>query len=76
MSFSPCSAASGARPFRSRIRRVYSGRVLVIGGSAKVPGAVLLAGKAALNAGGGKLHIATARSLAGYRKFNRPFWRV
>lgn len=40
------------------------GRVLVIGGSAKVPGAVLLAGKAALNAGGGKLHIATARSLA------------
>ncbi len=40
------------------------GRVLVIGGSAKVPGAVLLGGKAALHAGAGKLHIATARSLA------------
>lgn len=40
------------------------GRVLVVGGSAKVPGAVLLAGKAALHAGAGKLHIATAHPVA------------
>lgn len=40
------------------------GRVLVIGGSTQVPGAVLLAGKAALHAGAGKLHVATARSVA------------
>ena len=40
------------------------GRVLVLGGSADVPGAVLLAGTAALHAGAGKLHIATARPVA------------
>lgn len=33
------------------------GRVLVIGGSVEVPGAVLLAGTAALRAGAGKLQI-------------------
>ena len=41
------------------------GRILVVGGSAQTPGAVLLAGEAALRAGGGKLQIATARSAAG-----------
>lgn len=40
------------------------GRVLVIGGSASVPGAVLLAGLAALRVGAGKLQLATARSVA------------
>lgn len=40
------------------------GRVLVIGGSAQVPGAALLAGTAALRAGAGKLQVASARDLA------------
>ncbi len=40
------------------------GRVLVIGGSVQVPGAVLLAGVAALRAGAGKLQLATAREAA------------
>ena len=40
------------------------GRVLVVGGSVTVPGAVLLAGMAALRAGAGKLQIATAREVA------------
>ena len=40
------------------------GRVLVIGGSASVPGAALLAGVAALRAGAGKLQIATVRAAA------------
>lgn len=38
------------------------GTVLVVGGSATTPGAVRLAGEAALSAGGGKLALATARS--------------
>lgn len=40
------------------------GRVLVIGGSASVPGALLLAGVAALRAGAGKLQLATVRRVA------------
>ncbi|WP_127159555.1 NAD(P)H-hydrate dehydratase [Xanthomonas arboricola] len=40
------------------------GRVLVVGGSMRVPGAVLLAGEAALRTGAGKLQIATAASVA------------
>lgn len=40
------------------------GRVLVVGGQAQMPGAVLLAGGAALRAGAGKLRIATARGIA------------
>lgn len=40
------------------------GRVVVVGGSLHVPGAVLLAGTAALRAGAGKLQIATVASLA------------
>ena len=41
------------------------GRVLVIGGSALVPGAVRLAGEAALRVGAGKLQLATVRSVSG-----------
>ncbi|WP_426956656.1 NAD(P)H-hydrate dehydratase [Muricoccus radiodurans] len=40
------------------------GSVLVIGGCAEVPGAVRLAGEAALRAGAGRLRLATARSVA------------
>jgi hydroxyethylthiazole kinase-like uncharacterized protein yjeF len=40
------------------------GRVLVVGGSTLVPGAVLLAGEGALRAGAGKLQLATARAAA------------
>jgi hydroxyethylthiazole kinase-like uncharacterized protein yjeF len=38
--------------------------VLAVGGCARVPGAILLAGVAALRAGAGKLQLATARSVA------------
>ena len=40
------------------------GRILVIGGSREIPGAVLLAATAALRAGAGKLTIASAASIA------------
>lgn len=40
------------------------GRVLVVGGGAQTPGAILLAGVAALRAGAGKLQLATVRSAA------------
>lgn len=40
------------------------GRVLAIGGSRLVPGAILLAGVAALRAGAGKLQLATVRGSA------------
>ena len=40
------------------------GRVLVVGGSRLVPGAILLAGVAALRAGAGKLQLATVRDAA------------
>lgn len=40
------------------------GRVLIVGGSTLVPGAILLAGVAALRAGAGKLQLATARGAA------------
>lgn len=40
------------------------GRVLVVGGSAQIPGGVRLAGEAALRAGAGKLQIAIAQSAA------------
>lgn len=39
------------------------GRVLVVGGAAEMPGAVILAATAALRAGAGKLQIATVRSI-------------
>lgn len=40
------------------------GRVLIVGGEATLPGAVVLAGIAALRAGAGKLQIATVSSIA------------
>jgi len=40
------------------------GRVLVIGGSGRVPGAALLAATGALRAGAGKLQVATAQDVA------------
>ncbi|MDB4880290.1 MAG: hypothetical protein JWL60_1736 [Gemmatimonadetes bacterium] len=40
------------------------GRVLVIGGSRSLPGAMLLAGVGALRAGAGKLQLATSRGVA------------
>lgn len=40
------------------------GRVLVVGGAVAMPGALVLAGIAALRAGAGKLQLATARSVA------------
>lgn len=40
------------------------GRVLIVGGSTRIPGAALLAGEAALRAGAGKLQIATAAGVA------------
>ncbi|HYO38038.1 MAG TPA: NAD(P)H-hydrate dehydratase [Nocardioidaceae bacterium] len=40
------------------------GTVLLVGGSSSVPGAMLLAGEAALRAGGGKLQVATTDSVA------------
>jgi hydroxyethylthiazole kinase-like uncharacterized protein yjeF len=40
------------------------GRVLVVGGSTRVPGAALLAGEAAMRAGAGKLQVATVASVA------------
>jgi ADP-dependent NAD(P)H-hydrate dehydratase len=40
------------------------GRVLIVGGSRSVPGAVLLAGEAALRVGAGKLQLATVASVA------------
>lgn len=40
------------------------GRVLVVGGAATLPGALVLAGTAALRAGAGKLQLATTRAVA------------
>ncbi|MDB5851977.1 MAG: NAD(P)H-hydrate dehydratase [Herminiimonas sp.] len=40
------------------------GRILIIGGSREIPGAILLAATAALRAGAGKLAIATGASVA------------
>jgi ADP-dependent NAD(P)H-hydrate dehydratase len=39
------------------------GRILIVGGSAEVPGAVLLAAEGALRAGAGKLQVATVASV-------------
>jgi ADP-dependent NAD(P)H-hydrate dehydratase len=40
------------------------GKVLIVGGSSEMPGAVMLAATAALRAGAGKLQIATTKSIA------------
>ncbi|WP_424813452.1 NAD(P)H-hydrate dehydratase [Roseococcus sp. YIM B11640] len=52
------------------------GRVAVVGGGAEIPGAVLLAGVAALRAGAGKLLVATARSTAAPLAIALPEARV
>ena len=52
------------------------GRVLVIGGSTEIAGAVVLAATAALRAGGGKLQIATCRSVATHVAMAVPEARV
>lgn len=52
------------------------GRVLVIGGGPETPGAVLLAGIAALRAGAGKLQIATGESVAAALAVRVPEARV
>jgi hydroxyethylthiazole kinase-like uncharacterized protein yjeF len=54
-------AEDGAEVGRGKESR---GRVLVAGGSIEVPGAIVLAGVAALRAGAGKLRIATCRDVA------------
>lgn len=40
------------------------GRILLVGGSPEMPGAIMLAATAALRAGAGKLAVATAASVA------------
>ncbi|MFC3814947.1 NAD(P)H-hydrate dehydratase [Lysobacter sp. GCM10012299] len=52
------------------------GSVLVVGGSAEIPGAVLLAGTAALRAGAGKLQLASVRSVAPLLAVAMPEARV
>jgi ADP-dependent NAD(P)H-hydrate dehydratase len=52
------------------------GRLLIIGGSAQMPGAVILAGNAALRAGAGKVAIATGRSIAALVALAIPESRV
>lgn len=73
----PEHPASAARPLDEAALRAWPlpeppadsdkearGRVLVVGGSHEMPGAVILAGVAALRAGAGKLQIATGASVA------------
>src|SRR3954447_23111093 len=48
------------------------GVVLMVGGSAGVPGAMLLAGEASLRAGGGKLQVVTTDSVAGQMAVSIP----
>lgn len=52
------------------------GRVLVVGGSAQVPGAVRLAGEAALRAGAGKLQMAVPAHMASQLGLLAPEGRV
>src|SRR3954447_1984885 len=48
------------------------GVVLMVGGSAGVPGAMVLAGEASLRAGGGKLQVVTTDSVAGQMAVSIP----
>src|SRR5215213_1735498 len=52
------------------------GRVLVVGGGRETPGAVVLAGMAALRAGAGKLQVATGESNAALVASSLPEARV
>lgn len=56
--------------------KVSRGDVLVVGGSREIPGAVLLAGTAALRAGAGRVQVATARAAAGALAIALPEARV
>lgn len=56
----PLPSADGARSKEDR------GRVLVVGGSRQVPGAVTLAGEASLRAGAGKLMVFTGADAAAH----------
>src|SRR5688572_411130 len=56
--------------------KVSRGDVLVVGGSREIPGAVLLAGTAALRAGAGRVQIATARAAASQLSMAFPEARV
>jgi hydroxyethylthiazole kinase-like uncharacterized protein yjeF len=56
--------------------KVGRGQVLVVGGSVQNPGAVLLAGIAALRAGAGRLQIATASAVAPLLAISVPEARV
>jgi len=51
-------------PIDDRGDKEERGRVLVVGGSAELPGAIILAGTAALRVGAGKLKLATAAAAA------------
>ena len=55
---------SWALPADDHLDKRSRGTVLVIGGSARTPGAALLAGSAALRAGAGRLQIATSPAVA------------
>jgi hydroxyethylthiazole kinase-like uncharacterized protein yjeF len=48
------------------------GQVLVVGGSRKTPGGVLLAGRSALRMGAGRLSVAVARSIAAHVAVSLP----
>lgn len=52
------------------------GSVLVVGGSRETPGGVLLAGVAALRAGAGRIHLATAQSMVAALAISVPEARV
>jgi hydroxyethylthiazole kinase-like uncharacterized protein yjeF len=52
------------------------GTVLMVGGSTSVPGAMVLAGEAALRAGAGKLQVATTRGVAEQMAVTLPEARV
>ncbi len=52
------------------------GRVLAVGGSAEVPGGILLSALAALRAGAGKLQVAAPKSIASGLAFALPEARV
>jgi ADP-dependent NAD(P)H-hydrate dehydratase len=56
----PLPAASGGEPATKEAR----GQVLVVGGSVRTPGAVLLAAVAALRSGAGKLQVGTVAGVA------------
>lgn len=66
----PLPSAAGTRGKDDR------GRVLVIAGSAQVPGAALLAGIAALRGGAGKLQVATADAVASLLAVRLPEAKV